>query len=226
MKEVKLTLIQKTGLVFCGIFFALLILEAGLRVAGGAMLFLDNLRNKPHGENVLQRKDTFIVLCLGPCFTTGVGVMPEESYPSRLEDILTRHYPSRHFLVINRGVRGKNLSFFVNNLEPLIKKYHPDVVVLNINYGITVDDENLLESISDAFMFATVADISLPMTSPMNNWVPSTVMPIALAAPTAPATAVLAAAILGVFPAASLVLSHAVLMFMFATVALIESTFL
>ena len=153
MKEVKLTLIQKTGLVFCGIFFALLILEAGLRVAGGAMLFLDNLRNKPHGENVLQRKDTFIVLCLGPCFTTGVGVMPEESYPSRLEDILTRHYPSRHFLVINRGVRGKNLSFFVNNLEPLIKKYHPDVVVLNINYGITVDDENLLESISDAFNF-------------------------------------------------------------------------
>jgi len=153
MKKAKLTLIQKAGLVFCGIFLAFLILEAVLRIAGGAMLFLDNLRNKPHTVKVFERKDTFIVLCLGPCYTTGVGVMPKESYPSRLEDILARHYPGRRFLVINRGVRGKNLSFFVNKLEPLVRKYHPDLVVLNVNSRISVDDENLLESLSDSFNF-------------------------------------------------------------------------
>ena len=147
-KKTKLTLLQKVGLICCGVIFALFILEAGLRLAGGVMFFLDNLRNKPRASDGFKTKDTFVVLCLGPCYTTGVGVMPEESYPSRLEDILASHYPGKRFLVINRGVRGKNLSFFVNNLEPLVRKYHPHLVVLNVNSRLTIDDENLLESIS------------------------------------------------------------------------------
>jgi hypothetical protein len=152
-KKTKLTLLQKAGLICCGVIFALLVLEAGLRLAGGVMFLLDNFRNNPHTAKGFERKDTFTVLCLGPCYTTGVGVIPEESYPSRLEDILASHYPDRHFLVINRGVRGKNLSFFVNRLESLIRKYHPDLIVLNVNSRITIDDENLLESISDSFNF-------------------------------------------------------------------------
>lgn len=152
-KKAKLTLLQKAGLICCGVIFALLALEAGLRLAGGAMFFLDNLRNKPHASDGFETKDTFVVLCLGPCYTTGIGVMPEESYPFRLEAILARHYPGRRFLVINRGVRGKNLSFFVNNMEPLIKKYHPHLVVLNVNSRLTIDDENLLESISGSLDF-------------------------------------------------------------------------
>lgn len=152
-KKRKTNLLQKSILVFCGIIFALLVLEISLRLAGGAMFFMDNLRNKPHPAKGPGQHEVFVVLCLGPCYTTGIGVMPEESYPSRLESILDRNYPGRHFLVINRGVRGKNLSFFVNNLEPLIKKYRPRLVVLNVNSRITIDDENLLESISSYLNF-------------------------------------------------------------------------
>ncbi len=151
MREPKLTLRQKTNFVLSGIFLSLLIIEIGLRLAGWIALSVDNIKNN-NARSLASEPNSTRLLCMGACYTVGVGVMPEEAYPFYLEQILNRQnkpgqeaaLPQHKFVVINRGVRGKNLSFFVDSLEYLLKKYRPRVVVLNINERVDVYNDNLL----------------------------------------------------------------------------------
>jgi tetratricopeptide (TPR) repeat protein len=147
MKKVIL-LREKFFLVCFGIILSLVIIELGLRLAGLAILYSDNLRNRKELSKQID-KDTVTILCLGPCFTVGIGVTPENAYPNQLERILKEHNPNKNFFVLNRGVRSKNLSFFVNNLEYLINKYQPKIVILNINDRVGFNDSNVIIALKD-----------------------------------------------------------------------------
>jgi tetratricopeptide (TPR) repeat protein len=132
--------------VFLGVFLSLAMIELSLRLAGAIILYGDNLRNKKEVSKKMD-KNTVNILCLGPCYTVGVGVTPENAYPNQLERILNQRNNGKKFSVINRGVRSKNLSFFVNNLEYLIKKCQPGIIILNVNDRVDLNDQNLIPAI-------------------------------------------------------------------------------
>lgn len=150
MENNKLTLIQKIGLIFCGIFISLIIIELGLRLTGWIYFVHDSLKNKVDLEKALG-KNTIRILCLGPCYTVGVGVSPEETYPIYLERILKEQYPDKAFVVFNKGVRGKNLFFFVEILDKFIVKYQPQIAILNINARIDIYDESFILAIKGLY---------------------------------------------------------------------------
>jgi len=139
MRELK----YKILVVLSGVIAAVFVIEIGLRITGWVYLFNDNIRNK----NTLAKtkdKDAIRILSLGPCYTVGVGAMPQDSYPYQLESILKKNHPGRSYIVYNKGVRGKDLSFFVNNLEELSSKLKPQLVILNINRRVDLKSDNFI----------------------------------------------------------------------------------
>jgi len=131
----KSILIRRFYFILFGFFASLIIIELCLRLTGWVYFIHDSLREKANIEKVFG-KDSIRILCLGPCYTLGVGVPVEYTYPKYLEKILNEKYPEKKIAVINKGERGKNLFFFVKNLERYIAEYRPHVVILNINSRI------------------------------------------------------------------------------------------
>ncbi len=102
------------------------LLELALQGLGLGLGLLDAQRRGPGGGD-------FTVLCLGACYTLGLGLPADQSYPALLEDALRDHHPGLDARVVNGGVRGKNIDHFSANIEALLDAHQPDVVVVNIN---------------------------------------------------------------------------------------------
>ncbi len=115
---------HKIGLITLGIFFTLVILEAGLRTAGAAYLFVQQLHNRGSGEG-----GEFRILCLGESTTALGGV---NSYPSQMESILNQSLKGKKIKVINRGQVSKNSEDIYRHLQNDLARYKPDLVVTMI----------------------------------------------------------------------------------------------
>jgi tetratricopeptide (TPR) repeat protein len=146
----KFPLSRKIGLALGSLLITLLVLELSLRLAGTVLYSRSGVKDNPQPKRMFA-PNTVRVLCLGPCFTQGLGAPPESSYPRQLERLLARRHPESRFAVINRGMGGENLSFFVNHLDKLLKEYRPHLVVLNINDRVNFFDENILLANLDLF---------------------------------------------------------------------------
>ena len=103
-------LFQKIGLFFLGVFFAILLVEIGLR-AEGFLLSLQR-QSRSHHVNVGNR---IRILCIGDSFTWGFGSSSDESYPSRLEALINTS-GRRKCEVINAGIPGMNSALIVEEL--------------------------------------------------------------------------------------------------------------
>ncbi len=146
-------------MIIFGIFFSLIVVELGLRIVGWGWSAHDNFRNKSY--LVETDSDTIRILCLGACYTAGVGVEPDKTYPHYLEKFLSEHYPTKSFRVINRGVRGKTLSFFVNRLERFVKDYSPRIIIMNIGSSVDFYEKNVLLANSNLLSSVDKIKISL-----------------------------------------------------------------
>ncbi len=113
---------QKITLILFGLFLCALILETGLRLSGFIFLFLQEHKNRV----VMQRKDTYRIMCLGES-TTALG--GDDSYPRQLEEILNQKDTGIKFSIINKGLSGTNTSAIVAQLDENLNKYKPDMVI-------------------------------------------------------------------------------------------------
>jgi len=117
-----LSLKQKIIILACGIIFAVVMLELGIRLFGGIFLFLQEHKNR-----VLIAKNGYCrIMCVGES-TTAIG--GGDSYPSQLEEVLNARKPGIKFSVINKGAIKIDTSFILSNLELNLDQCKPKIVV-------------------------------------------------------------------------------------------------
>jgi lysophospholipase L1-like esterase len=73
---------------------------------------------------------TLRVLCLGDSITFGEGVHYQDTYPARLERLLSATRPERPVQVINGGVQAYGTRHALQMYEQLGRRFDPDVVIL------------------------------------------------------------------------------------------------
>lgn len=115
---------RKLVLIIFGLFLTALILEAGLRLAGGVYLSWQDYQN----SRAFKRGDNgeYRILCLGES-TTALG--GENSYPAQLERILNQKLKGRHFSVINKGLPGMDTTVIISELRRNIAIYRPRMII-------------------------------------------------------------------------------------------------
>ncbi|WP_179953235.1 arylesterase [Desulfobotulus mexicanus] len=100
---------------------------------------------KPEAEvaGKVAMKTEYTIVAMGDSLTEGLGVLPNEAYPARLEQILQeRGWPVE---VINAGVSGETSAGALSRVDWIISRLRPDLVILvsGANDGlrrIAVDD--------------------------------------------------------------------------------------
>ncbi len=162
----KLSLRKKIRLIILGFLSALIILELGLRLIGFFYILHDKIKNQSY---IIQKTQTepVRIICLGACYTVGVGAYYQSTYPYYIGKILRANYKNRTFKVINGGIRGKNFSFFVNNLPKIIKESQPDVLILNINGDAEIGGDNLI--LANEHLFSSFERLRIKTHIWLNN---------------------------------------------------------
>lgn len=128
VSKIPLPLRQNISLVLFGLCLTIFLLEIGLRLAGGTILFFMELRNRVTSE----QQHAYKILCLGESTTAG-------GYPQVLEEILNQKSRYTTFRVINGGIPSITTAHILLQLKADLKKYKPQMVVamMGINDGIT-----------------------------------------------------------------------------------------
>lgn len=126
----KTTIVQKIILVLFGLLLCIVLLEAGLRIAGFTITFFREEKNRL----ALKTKGTYRIMCLGES-TTVWG--DENSWPSQLEKILNQEELGLHFTVINKGRHAVQSAIILSMLERNLDECNPDMVItmIGINDG-------------------------------------------------------------------------------------------
>lgn len=110
-----------------------------------------------------------LIVAFGNSLTAGYGVLPEESYPARLQSIIdAAGYPYR---VVNAGVSGDTSSQGVNRLQAIID-LRPAIVIVELgaNDGLRglpvaatrVNLESIIGGLQQAGAVAIVAGMEMP----------------------------------------------------------------
>lgn len=164
----KTTAKQKLTLIIVGLFLSLLLLEAGLRIAGWILSFRQEYRNKIS----IQQKGTYRILCLGESTTAFGGKF---SYPRQLETILNNYDIGTSFSVVNLGVPGIDSNNILDILTKNLNKYKPRMVIvmMGINdqddfgskfYSIVFEYSKILKLIKN-YVFYFQTDNALPVVA-------------------------------------------------------------
>lgn len=128
-----------------GLLAGVLLLEAGLQV-----LRLVSQRADTHHISGTQDRTggDLRVLCLGACYTVGVGTSPAEAYPAQLERMLDikLHANQQDAVVINRGVRGRSIDYFAPRINTLLSEHAPDILVVGVNRRLDGEATNRADS--------------------------------------------------------------------------------
>lgn len=140
-----------------GTLGGVVLLEVVLQAGAAVLSASDDARRTPGADG-----DT-TVLCLGACYTLGLGLPVEQSYPAQLEASLRQAHPERDVRVINGGVRGKSIDYFAVQFESLIEAHAPDVVVVNVNrrIGLTELEDDEQQGVFDGLMLPRVVVLAL-----------------------------------------------------------------
>ena len=128
-----------------GILGGLLLVEAGLQAVKIGVQVGDRDRTRLQAdEDGAQMR----ILCLGACYTIGLGTVPAASYPAQLEARLDAELGSMggDVVVYNGGVRGKSIDYFAREIEPYLTEYQPDIIVLGVNHRTSLDPSPPFES--------------------------------------------------------------------------------
>lgn len=137
----------KIGSIFLGAILTLVVVELGLRLAGGLFFFTQEQFNK----SIQNDQRAINILCVGESMTALGG---KNSYPAQLEIILNKQAKNKSFKVINKGIPGITTPALLEDLPKQIKEYQPQFIVamMGINdqhYGLgqeaRVDQRHLLK---------------------------------------------------------------------------------
>lgn len=104
-----------------------MLLETSLRFA--ALIYSSD---KLHNTKIIFKQNSnriIKILCVGDSFTFGSGAHRGYSYPEQLQRILNEREPER-FIVFNYGVPGNNSSQLFKNIDKLIQRINPDVMLI------------------------------------------------------------------------------------------------
>ncbi|MBF0331165.1 MAG: hypothetical protein HQL17_04450 [Candidatus Omnitrophica bacterium] len=130
----------RIGLVFFGIFLALVLLEIGLRIAG-ALFDLKYYK-------VQNNQARYRIFCLGESTTFGVGTQDpaQENYPHQLELLFKQQFPQTKTRVFFSQTIGINTSTMLYNLPSTLNKFKPDVVIMmvGLNNWWNLSNSNVL----------------------------------------------------------------------------------
>ncbi|MDD2344615.1 MAG: GDSL-type esterase/lipase family protein [Bacteroidales bacterium] len=119
-------------------------IEIFLRIFG--FFYSDESRLFYHSEN--DRRYT--ILCIGDSYTYGIGAIPDKSYPHQLKSIIEQNY-GIDASVINAGVCAGNTTQMLENIQDLLLKHNPDVVVML--FGMANSWNYYGYSASDSFLY-------------------------------------------------------------------------
>ncbi|HNQ49899.1 MAG TPA: tetratricopeptide repeat protein [Candidatus Omnitrophota bacterium] len=111
-------MLKKIALVFLGVFFWFVIMEAGMRATGVAMhAIMHSDARHPHDLSGEIR-----ILCIGESTT-------QNEYPLVLQKILNARMKPLHVRVIDGGLAGCNSAWLLSRLPDYLNKFHPHIVV-------------------------------------------------------------------------------------------------
>ena len=127
---------KRVGMAVVGLVGGLVLVEAALQGLKLAVSVGDAQRTAHESSEGGVR-----ILCLGACYTVGLGTAPEQSYPAQLEQRLDRLADGEGggATVYNGGVRGKSIDHFALQIEPLLAEYQPDIIVVGVNHRTSLD---------------------------------------------------------------------------------------
>jgi lysophospholipase L1-like esterase len=84
------------------------------------------------------------VVALGSSSTYGAGASTSAaSYPSRLAQELTRHFPGREIVMVNRGVNGEEVADMLARLGTAVIAEQPDLVLWQVGTNSVLRDKAL-----------------------------------------------------------------------------------
>jgi len=127
--SVNTSLKQKLALIILGVCIAVVLLEAGLRLAGFVLAGVQEFRN----ARSIKQKGAYRILCLGESTTA-------RQYPPLLEEALNRRNIGVRFSVIDKGVVGVTTPAILAQLGDNLAKYQPDMVIAMVGFN----DRNIL----------------------------------------------------------------------------------
>ncbi len=103
--------------IISGIFLALILIEASLRIAGFTILNYQQYKN----EKALNNKSPYNVMCIGESITAG-------EYPRQLQQILDKSCPDK-FSIFDCALGNASLDTILKDMDNNIEKYRPDIAV-------------------------------------------------------------------------------------------------
>ncbi len=162
---IKTPLKQKILLLLCSMLASLLLLEAGLRIAGVIHLSIRDHQNK----TALTKRDSYRILCVGESTTYLDG---ENNYPNYLSELLNASHPTKSFNVINKGTPGVSTDFIIENITSWINEYHPDIVLamMGVNDDMLLSRDEKPDSPPAAFLKTTrVYKLACWLTAAIKN---------------------------------------------------------
>jgi len=124
-------------------------------------------RPLPRTARLLVSGEPIKIVALGSSSTFGAGASTSAaSYPSRLADELTRHFPGHEITVLNRGVNGDEAAEMLARLDRAVIAENPDLVLWQVGTNSVLRDKAVLPHASLlheglARLKATGADVVL-----------------------------------------------------------------
>lgn len=129
---------KKLALFIFSIFATLFLIELTLQAAAG--IYNYRLKNRNIITPTLD-KNEIRILCEGDS-TTAFGF--NDSWPKKLEQLLSKEFPKKKIVVINGGVPASVVSETLRELPAKIEKYHPHFVITLL--GVNEKFANLIDS--------------------------------------------------------------------------------
>lgn len=108
------------------VFWILIILflsKISLRIFGSFYSEIPDLKDHQDTDSV------FTILCIGDSFTFGIGAPTGKSYPEQLKQLIEENEKT-NVRIINAGVCAGNTTQMLENVQPLLRNYKPDAVVM------------------------------------------------------------------------------------------------
>ena len=123
-------IIKKISLVFIGIILSLILLEAGLQIAGFTLTAIKKYKNK-----ITKDPNTVTILCLGESTT-------DKQWPPILQKILDEKSKNKKFNVIDEGHSARNTEYlYYEIVEKKLSKYNPDIVISMIGANDAISNK-------------------------------------------------------------------------------------
>lgn len=117
----------RIALIAAGVVLFFLFLEAGMRLAGCTILFLQERGNR----KALCQKGVYRIMCIGESTTQG-------QYPPFLEEILNERSRGLRFSVIDKGRVATTTQVILGRIDSYLDEYKPDAVVAMMG----INDDN------------------------------------------------------------------------------------